>query len=274
MDSAKKKEMAFRIIAGVILAPLALFAVLYASTDVFFIISLGLIAGLTNEFIKLAPKCAEDKLLRIFIWIGAFVIPIGFYFNSFAIITSTLFFIMAAVFIKKMFSSEPTTNVLNDVASQFLSIMFLPFLFSFVFLVREIDPKWLVCVLLLVWGADTFAYFSGIAFGKHKLIPAVSPAKSVEGLIGGAIGALSIGLTFNYVFIGVHPFLMLILSLEVIAAAVIGDLIESMLKRSASIKDSGQLIPGHGGLLDRFDSLLFAAPTAYFYLEIVLKRFQ
>ena len=124
------------------------------------------------------------------------------------------------------------------------------------------SPWWLLYVFLLVWGADTGAYFVGRKWGKTKLAPAVSPNKSVEGLYGGlATSGIIVIVVATYLKLSVGLFIVfIILSLITVAASVWGDLFESMLKRRAGIKDSGTILPGHGGILDRVDSLMSAMP--------------
>lgn len=125
------------------------------------------------------------------------------------------------------------------------------------------SPWWLIYVLLLVWGADTGAYFAGRAFGRSKLAPAVSPAKTREGLYGGLLLTLLIMLAvaLSQSFSGLHAVLFGVVSLVTVLASVLGDLFESMIKRRAGIKDSGNIFPGHGGALDRIDSITAAAPV-------------
>ncbi|MEG3134903.1 phosphatidate cytidylyltransferase [Rouxiella sp. T17] len=121
---------------------------------------------------------------------------------------------------------------------------------------------WLLYVMLLVWGADSGAYLFGKLFGKHKLAPKVSPGKTWEGLIGGLLTSALISWLFGrYAPLNVVPATLLICSIVAALASVLGDLTESMFKREAGIKDSGNLIPGHGGIMDRIDSLTAAVPV-------------
>ena len=123
-------------------------------------------------------------------------------------------------------------------------------------------------VAVCVWSVDTFAYFFGRWFGKNKLAPQLSPGKTIEGSIGGLIGAILVGGAFGH---WIHLPLMHGLAVGALAGVMgqVGDLFESALKREMGIKDFGRVLPGHGGALDRFDSLLFVAPLAYLYLHFV-----
>ena len=130
---------------------------------------------------------------------------------------------------------------------------------------------WLVIwVMAMVWMADIGAYFCGHSLGRHKLAPVISPGKTVEGLIGGVIVALATSVLMTLALPIPLPlgWLLIAISLAIIAASVLGDLMESLLKRARGAKDSGHLLPGHGGILDRIDSVLAAAPVAALLLPV------
>ena len=124
-------------------------------------------------------------------------------------------------------------------------------------------PWALLFVLVWVWAADTGAYFAGRALGRHKLAPSVSPGKTIEGLVGGLLLALLVTfLVATWAPVAGHKGLLLLVAAVTVLASVLGDLFESMLKRQAGIKDSGRMLPGHGGMLDRIDSVTAALPVA------------
>ncbi len=127
---------------------------------------------------------------------------------------------------------------------------------------KSLATAWLLYLFILVWGADTGAYFAGRRFGRTKLAPMVSPGKSVEGVIGGVAltAAVAVVVAWRHAWTFAHSLEFLLLSLCTVAASVLGDLFESMLKRQRGVKDSGTIFPGHGGALDRIDSLTAAAP--------------
>jgi len=142
-------------------------------------------------------------------------------------------------------------------------------LLSFLVLVGD-EPKYnpytLIMIFVLIWAYDTGAYLSGVAFGKHKLFPRISPKKSWEGVVGGVLLTVLAALAFSYFYHPVDTLGMTLAALLTAIGATFGDLAESMLKRSMDVKDSGKLLPGHGGILDRIDSLLFVGPLIYIFL--------
>jgi phosphatidate cytidylyltransferase len=140
-------------------------------------------------------------------------------------------------------------------------LILVPSFFSLVVLQDSFGPNYVLCLLLIVWASDIGAYFTGKKWGKHLLIPKISPKKTVEGLIGGVILALLVGMVVNWQLLHFTNWLFLLILILVVSLwSVIGDLLESMLKRAAKIKDSGNFLPGHGGVYDRIDSLTSAAP--------------
>lgn len=173
----------------------------------------------------------------------------------------------------KLWSTSPSLKYL------FGLLTLLPFFWS-VLMLRAVQytdnpyhgAKLVLLVCVLVWAADTGAYFSGKRFGKHKMAPAVSPNKTIEGLIGGAL--LAVLVTWGGAFVLDIPFVsvgsLLLIAVVTVIASVMGDLVESMFKRVSGIKDSGNILPGHGGILDRIDSLTAALPVfALLYLWLV-----
>jgi phosphatidate cytidylyltransferase len=133
---------------------------------------------------------------------------------------------------------------------------------------RDFGPGWLTVTIAIAFLSDTCAYFAGRAFGKHPLYPEVSPKKTVEGAVGGLLGGVLATLGFGCAWLVPDLEIVHAVALGVIGSLFgqIGDLVESMLKRNYGVKDSGSVLPGHGGMLDRVDALIFVGPVVYFYL--------
>ncbi len=181
--------------------------------------------------------------------------------------------IIVLLFIKVIATNMKTTFM--DVIITFFGICYIPLFLSFIPLLHGItNGKILIWfILVAAWGTDTCAYFVGCKFGKHKFTE-ISPKKSIEGCIGGTLGSIIIaliytycinkfaGLSISYIYIAIIGMLLSIFS-------QLGDLSASSIKRTSGIKDFGNLIPGHGGILDRIDSIIFIAPFAYFLLSLI-----
>lgn len=152
-------------------------------------------------------------------------------------------------------------------------IIYLGGLGGYMILLRQLPQGMNYTLLLLVgvWSNDTFAYVAGIKWGKRRLAPAISPQKSVEGACSGIVGTVLLALLAALLFPGwieLAPGEAALLGLGISVFAQLGDLLESAIKRQFGVKDTGRLIPGHGGILDRFDSLLFTAPMVYYFLQM------
>jgi phosphatidate cytidylyltransferase len=129
---------------------------------------------------------------------------------------------------------------------------------------------WLLLTLIIVWSSDTFAYFAGRFAGKNLLYQTVSPKKTWEGAIGGSLGAVLLAVAYAHFFIeGLSSIEVIVIALTVSVAAALGDLCESLIKRAANVKDSGSILPGHGGFLDRFDGVVLALPVMYAFLWLI-----
>lgn len=167
-----------------------------------------------------------------------------------------------------VFQYGKNPGISKAVLRQTHGLVYIPVLLSLFIVIRQGSDgiQWVFFILFVVFGEDTGAFYTGSYLGRHKLIPSVSPKKTVEGAVGGLAAGVLLGLLFRHLFLphlSVFPCLVLIVSLCVLAP--IGDLFESVLKREGNVKDSGTIMPGHGGLLDRIDALLFAVPVAYFF---------
>jgi phosphatidate cytidylyltransferase len=137
-----------------------------------------------------------------------------------------------------------------------------------------VGPKLIFFLLIVVWTGDAGAYYTGKAFGRHKLSPRISPKKTVEGLVGGIATSIIAAIVIHFTFFPEFPLVHAVIAGVILSACgVIGDLAESLWKRSADVKDSGTLIPGHGGFLDRFDSIYFTAPILYTYWSLIMHGF-
>lgn len=158
-----------------------------------------------------------------------------------------------------------------DIFGNLFAILYLSN-FVFFYLTRGLESGfiWILLLLSATWASDTFAYFTGRALGRHKLAPILSPKKTIEGAVGGVLGSALVA----YLFVLWVPALPLVpvlfLGGAIGIASLLGDLVESALKRQAGIKDSGHIIPGHGGVLDRFDSMLFTAPLVYYTVKLFI----
>ncbi|HHV78090.1 MAG TPA: phosphatidate cytidylyltransferase [Firmicutes bacterium] len=160
--------------------------------------------------------------------------------------------------------AEPITIVFG--------IMYIPFLFSFLLRLSGLGTKYAILLVLCTWATDTFAYFAGMRFGRHSLAPVLSPRKSWEGAVGGFLGAVLVGLVACHILGLTSLTERLVLPTGVSISAQLGDLAESALKRYCEAKDSGNLIRGHGGVLDRFDSMIFASPVAYILVRLLSRK--
>jgi len=187
------------------------------------------------------------------------------------IIAPILFATLTAVISVPLLSRSPLEQSLRDGAMTLFGVLYLGLTLGPLSMTRLLPlGEWLIFFLLLVtWASDTGAYYIGTLYGRHRLAPAISPKKTVEGLVGGLIGAIIVAYAARWWFLPELSGLdCLVLAILLTITGLWGDLTESAMKRSAGIKDSGGILPGHGGMLDRLDSLLFTAPAFYYYITL------
>lgn len=168
-----------------------------------------------------------------------------------------------------LFRIRSIETAAREMAFALLAFLYIPFMLMHLVELRQttFGIQWIFVIMLIVMTNDSAAYYSGSAFGKHRLYPLVSPKKSIEGAFGGLLGSICGTLLAKFTFFPQLTLLDAVLTALVIGmVGQAGDLFESLLKRSFGVKDSGSIIPGHGGVLDRLDSILFAAPITYYYV--------
>lgn len=222
------------------------------------------------EFLRLL-RARDLKPNRVLTVAGALIISWDVHFTQGANIAFILFVLIALTFIVDLARPNRSTLFTNT-SLVLLGIFFVGFCFSCILLIRRLPEgaDLTILLFLLIWTCDTAAYFVGMTLGKHKLWPQVSPKKTVEGTAAGLLGAWGAACVAKLTFL---PELSTVncLALGTIAGILgqAGDLVESAFKRSMNVKDSGRILFGHGGFLDRFDSLLFTAPSMYYYVKFI-----
>lgn len=164
--------------------------------------------------------------------------------------------------------------MIESVRIQVQGVIYIPLSLSILILIRNGAEgiSWIFFLLAIVFAGDTSAFYFGTYFGRHKLSPGISPGKTIEGSIGGILANILVGSGFKLLLFPHVPWGICLLFFILIGiAGQVGDLYESALKRKAGVKDSGNILPGHGGILDRIDALLFATPVLYFLINYALQ---
>lgn len=218
----------------------------------------------------------DDKRILAIDFVGGLCVLGSFYlycdndFNSFLWLLPTMCYLLVR-FIGQLY--YPIQKSVKSLQQSLLSVFYVSVPVGLMFLVMEItNPRMLLAVFVMVWLYDTGAYVFGSLLGRHKLFERLSPKKSWEGFLGGCVADLLVGYLcyelLNEFFRGPELWSWLLLSLVVAVSATFGDLVESMFKRAVGVKDSGHLIPGHGGMLDRVDSMLFVVPATLLYFIV------
>ena len=206
-------------------------------------------------------------------WLFSLVPLVSSLFTGITLTDFTLALIVLSLFLYALLSKQTLSECIPALAVTLFGICYVAWLFNHLTFLRALPHgrSFIFYLLLIVWSGDTGAYYSGSYFGKHKLAPVISPKKTVEGAVGGTAASILASIIAKLTFLPLLSYphaLVLALLMAVIAQS--GDLCESMLKRSANVKDSGAILPGHGGILDRVDGVMFAAPVLYYYAVLFL----
>lgn len=253
------KDLSKRTFSGLIGLILLIYIVLSGGYLLYFSIYILSLVGL-REFYK-AIENIEIKPVYLVGYLGSTGLFINFMTrNKYLgiVITSLIISLLILIVINKNVS-------IQDISITILGMFYIPFLFYHIIYLENTKYIWLV--FIIAFGTDTFAYISGNVFGKNKLCPSISPKKTIEGFIGGIVGSTSLLIIYSMYF-DLNPlWKMIILSMICSIASQLGDLTASKIKRVSGIKDYGFIMPGHGGVLDRFDSIMFTAPIIYYYIS-------
>lgn len=267
------KTLLIRSLSGLVFAILVIGSMIFDQAMLVGLFSAFTAIG-TWEYFKMAEKKEQNLqtitgsilvILAYFIvaFIGLDYIP----FESIGI----LFPLILIVFIIELFRKQE--NPIQNIAFSILPIFYIGIPMasaSFLFKIQaEHNYHFILAFFILMWSYDSFAYLTGVSMGKHRMIERISPKKSWEGFIGGIVLSLGIAVLIGYFFKDLSYLQWAIMSLIISTTGTFGDLIESMFKRSVGVKDSGKIMPGHGGILDRFDAALVAMPFVVAYLYLI-----
>ncbi len=266
-----------RAVAGVVYVCILLFGVLYNQYS--FVVVFGIILVLAlDEFYRLIEQKTPHLISKLFnILFGVSIFLSAYLFLEeksivalpIASITYLLFLFASTIVIKR-------PDIFNTIIYSIFGQLYITLPLCLLLLISY-DYKlpntlyyfaFVLAIFVLIWINDTFAFLTGITLGKHKLLERISPKKTIEGFAGGIFFTVLAGIGFSYVFVEYTIYFWIGFALIASLFATLGDLFESLIKRTYKVKDSGNLIPGHGGILDRIDSLLIVVPAIYVYLLI------
>lgn len=255
-------ELAKRVLTAVIGVILLLFVVnrggILLSTSIFIISLIGILEIYNVlELIEIKPIYS----IGIFGTVAIYISTLTTFINIDLIITAIIILIL----IIYLFNSKYD---LKDIGLTLVSIIYIPFLLFHIYYLDGTPYIWLI--FIVAFGTDTFAYLIGSLFGKHRLYEKVSPKKSIEGAIGGIVGSTLLVIIYSLKY-NLEPIpLLVIMSIITSIVSQMGDLVASKIKRTAKIKDYGKIFLGHGGVMDRFDSIIFASPIIYYFIELLI----
>ena len=250
-----------RIVGALLLGPVVLFGLYkggYALSALILVVS-----GIAIGELELMLRRKDLNVIRPVAYGGVVAVVAAAHLGRLDLLLAAVAFSAPAAMLAPVFSGGRVGQF--DVAATIYCIVYVPLTFAHIVLLRNLGIWPAVVAVVATWACDVPAYFVGKSFGRHKMVPSVSPNKSWEGFWAGLAGSAAAMWAMSS-FTGMGPGVSVVMGVVLSLAAQAGDLAESCIKRFCSVKDAGTLIPGHGGILDRFDSLMFVAPVAYYLL--------
>lgn len=258
-----------RVITAAIGIPLLL-GLIYLGNIPFLLLVAALMAGGTYELYRMMYQGKEVPFLLIAVLISEALMLLGVYFGWANWASVGLMAAFLLIFIYAIVQFPKVT--FQDMANNFLIVLYIGWTLAHLIAIEQLmnGRTLLFYLFFAIWSSDTGAYFAGRSLGRHKLAPHVSPNKTIEGAIGGILTTVVVLLLVNVYFGLCAAEAIVILAVVLSAVGQMGDLVESMFKRFAKVKDSGNIFPGHGGVLDRFDSLIMTAPFLYYTIVVLI----
>ena len=284
MDNKKLKDLAVRTLSGFVLLLVVVGALIVSKWSAGALFAVIMLGGLF-EFYRLCQKKGVAPMYAIGIATSLAVFGLAFalfYPKDYSLVALDVVRIAVGALLYVMFM-VPTTFVcelwrksatpIANIATTFMGVIYVALpMAAILYIPQLLVGEWNAWVMLafisIIWINDVFAYLVGVSIGKHRLCERISPKKSWEGFFGGLIGAVGAAVLYGYLFDG-NLYVWGGLGLITALTGVAGDLVESMMKREVDVKDSGKIMPGHGGFLDRFDALYIAVPFVVIYLLVV-----
>jgi phosphatidate cytidylyltransferase len=255
-----------RLIVAAVLLPALYLYVMYLPQKYFFLLlaAAGLLA--LSEFYSM--YMVEGFFKYACIILGISVLGISYSARD-HLLDGIIISVMAIIVIRLLYKRQPVA-ALGDIAPPIVGLLYIPVLLSFQTGIRSMGAEWIVFLYATVWASDSMAYFMGKGIGRRKLYREVSPNKTVAGAVGSVIGGAAGAILLKVLVVQqIQVSGALVAGIIIGSISIIGDLVESMFKRDAGVKDSGVIVPGHGGILDKIDGALFAGPVLYWMLVVM-----
>ena len=268
-------ELKKRIITGVVGGAGFLALLVFGGTIGIFLIvtllSLAMVYEYAQMVFSMSDHAEKQYLMLLLAWFIQIFYLLAPQTEYSMLIISFLFLFIYFLYTAKKYEERLLLKHITELAFSIFGLVYLVFVPQYLRKIYELPQglKWTILFLVIVWSCDSGAYFAGMKYGKRKLYPEISPKKTVEGFAGGIGAALVAAVIFRFSALqNVSIIGMILLTVCVGVVAQLGDLCESFLKRAFQVKDSGSLLPGHGGVLDRFDAIIFSVPVMYAGIRI------